>query len=522
MEDSLEKLFSKQFNKKEFSNVKLVVGKTKKVFYSHQFVLSMISPYWEKLFYDKNSEQKHPNRILVVFLPDVKEEIFLLFLKYLYYRKILLKKEKEKEKKKEQETKEEKPKEIGKETGQMIELYLLSEKYECEELTTRCYEYFRKQISNSNCLIFFQYFKNRGISILSNCHLQYIRNNTELLFGDVNCFRQLSKETINYLLDNNYIISKEINIFRSLINWANSEKERKSKDQENVTIKTLLKDYLPTIRLDLMDFQDLQYVYSTGIYPVEQLFNCSLRLINKYNPVLKRKIRIRKNSKILVLCSARGGEKKLFDFKKMIMDCGHKNVDLINISKSSASYKKINSYDLVILRCSNYSPTNNPQSMGNHLAKFVRNGKGLIVIAINSLIENDSFRIQGKIVEEGFIPLAVAERNTSTSRELGQVHIPDHPIMFNVNSFKCKDYTHFIGTHDINGGKLIASWDNGFPLITEKTKEGGKFGTVVCLNFHPMSTAITNGCGKAWLQETDGAEIFSNSINYLVKRSNLH
>ncbi|KAJ3442801.1 hypothetical protein M0812_12548 [Anaeramoeba flamelloides] len=240
----------------------------------------------------------------------------------------------------------------------------------------------------------------------------------------------------------------------------------------------------------------------------------TLKLYSDNNQILSKKFNLRlKRNRILLLGSARRGLKRLEHLKQSIIGGFRATVDILDISKQTPRFETMNRYDTIVLRGKNSGAIDDPVTLGNHLARFVEYGKGVIVIAINTLIDND-YKIKGRIVEDGFIPLVIANRVDSKQRQLGKIHLPNHPIMKGVQTFKTKDYTHIIGTHDLNGGTLIASWNNGYPLVTEKRKKES-YGSVICLNFHPMSTKITDDCGKAWLKETDGAKIISNSVQYV-------
>ncbi|KAJ6226092.1 btb (poz) domain-containing 2a-related [Anaeramoeba flamelloides] len=489
----MDQVLGKYLNTDKFADVKFYIGKKKKEFYAHQLVLSLASPVWEEIFYPNKWEEQETIGMVEISLPDLDCVSFELFLEYAYKRR------------------------IDSRGDGIFKLYLFAEHYGMHKIKTYCSKAFLKNLNQGNCIEYYEYGKKMGINDWASQAMVYIEEHSDTILENENCFQKLSLETIKVVLGLEKLLSKEILIFKSLLKWAQYQKEANYKTDEKVTLKTLLSEFLNHIRLDLMSFQDLQLVNQTGLFSSEELLEYFIKLAN--NNKINTQSRSRggtqlEDLKVLLLASCRGGEGRLEHIKESIMVGGIEKVTIINIETTTPSFTFIDDFDIVVLRGRNGSDMNNSTDLGNHLARFVESGKGLVVIAINTLINNESYRIKGRIAEEGFIPLAFGERLEQDQRQLGEIHLPEHPIMKGVQTFKTKDYTHVIGTRILNGGTLIASWDNGWPLITEKTKQEG-YGTVVCLNFHPISTKITSDCGKAWLQETDGDIIISNSVQYV-------
>ncbi|KAJ3430774.1 btb/poz domain-containing [Anaeramoeba flamelloides] len=493
MTQTIDQVFGEYINNQELADLKFIVGEKKDVLYAHKFVISLISPFWKELFYSQDYEDEETIGVTELTLPDIDTESFQVFLEYAYKRHIDVK------------------------DDQIFKLLNVSDKYEIDELKTYCNDLFQKSLDKTNCISYYENGKRRGIEDWTKLAMSYIEEHSNVILENENCFQKLSIETIKVVLGLKKLFAKEIHVFKSLLRWTEYQKETKYKDDEKVTIETLFSEFTDLIKLDLMSFQDLEEVKKSGIYPVQLLLEHAIKLSQTYKLVVKPLTRAGpqlEDLKVLLLGTCRRGNDRLEHLKESIMSGGIENVDIVNIENTTPTIEKMNEYDTVVVRGRNGAAMNNSTALGNNLARYVEGGKGLTVIAINSLINNDSYRLNGRIVDEGFIPLAVGERMQQEQRELGEVHLPEHPIMEGVQTFKAKDYTHVIGTNEINGGTLIASWNNGFPLITEKTQQEG-FGTVVCLNFHPISTKITNDCGKAWLQETDGAKIIANSIQYV-------
>ncbi|KAJ6226549.1 btb/poz domain-containing [Anaeramoeba flamelloides] len=496
MSNSIEEVLSNYLYNQELADVKFNVGKNKKVFYAHKMVLSIVSSFWEKQFYSENWESSDHLGVTEIDVPDIECETFAHFLEYAYKKEIQPKK------------------------GMVTKIYFVAQKYEMEELKQYCMNEFKRSLNETNYIAYYEFGKQIGVKEYTQYAKQFLENHSDRIIRNKECFKSLSIDTIKMILGLKKLMAKEIDIFQALVEWAKEKKATKCKDNKSVTVKTLLRDFLPNIRLDLMDFKDLKIVKQTGLFPVQQLFNHSINLIQKNKikicPLTRAGPQL-EHLKVLLLAAARRGQTRLEHLQDTIKSNGIQYVTVIDINTTTPTFEFINQYDAVVLRGRNGSGMINPNILGDHLARFVKGGKGLVVIAINTLINADGYRIKGRIVDDEFIPLAIGERIQESSRNLGDVLIPEHPIMEDVESFKTKEYAHLIGTQNINGGKLIAKWSNGYPLITEKNKKEG-YGTVVCLNFHPMSTKITDDCGKAWLHGTDGNKIISNSVAYVGMR----
>ncbi|KAJ6245519.1 btb/poz domain-containing [Anaeramoeba flamelloides] len=493
MSQKIDEALSNYINSKDLADVKFVVGSKEEVFYAHKIVISMVSTFFKNIFYSKDWENKEVRGVTELTLPNIDAESFKVFLEFAYQRHIEVKED------------------------QIFKLLNVSEKFKIEELKKYCIETYDKTLNKYNCISYYEFGKKNGIKDWTEKAMHFIEKHSNLIFENESCLQKLSLETIKTVLGLEKLLAREIHIFKALVKWAEYQKETKHKDDEKVTLQIILKDFLEYIRLDLMSFDDLQEIQKTGLYSSEKVLEYTIQLSNdkKLNlrPLTRGGIQLR-DIRVLLLGSCRRGQERLEHLKESIMFGGIQNVTIVDIGNTCPSFELMKEYDAIVLRGRNGSEMNSSSVLGDRLAGYVESGKSLIVIAINTLINSEGYRIKGRILDEGFIPLAVAERVQQDQRELGEVHLPDHPIMHGVETFKTKDYTHVIGTHELNDGTLIASWNNGFPLITEKRKED-HFGTVVCLNFHPISTKITNDCGKAWLQETDGAKIISNAANYI-------
>ncbi|KAJ6234450.1 btb (poz) domain-containing 2a-related [Anaeramoeba flamelloides] len=478
-------------NNRKLSDVKFLIGSPKEIFYGHKFVVALLSNYWKKQMYPQIIRQYQQPKVHEIYLPQEDPRVFELFLEFAYTRHASVQDE------------------------IIFKLISFSKRFKTPTLEKYCCSVFESIINSKNCFLLYEFSLQSKNQSWVDLLIMYIQDHSFEIFQNNNCFEGLKENIVKSVLKMENLEAAEIEIFHSLLKWGRFEQ---SKSRKKKKLSAILKNLLPFIRVELLDFVGLEEVSKLNYYNPKHLYELMMDLfhtINKPLPLLTRSQNSTKQLKVLLIANCRGGQNRVHHIKESIMSTGISFVDVINCHTNTPDYETMLKYHAIVLRNRNYEDIHDSANLGNNLAKYVENGRGLVVIAVNTLINNEPYKIQGRIVHERFIPLRCAERGESQLRKLGQVDCPNHPIMDGVKSFETKNYSHFIETNDINGGKLIAKWDNGFPLITEKRKKL-YFGTVVCLNFHPCSTKITNDCGKAWKKNTDGAKIIANSVTYVA------
>ncbi|KAJ6241226.1 pep-cterm sorting domain-containing protein [Anaeramoeba flamelloides] len=490
----VDRLLGSWVNNRDMSDIKFLVGKDQTPLYGHQLILSMSSPVWRGMFYTREFRETSTREMKVIKIPDIEGALFEEFLRFLYSRKIIVKE------------------------GNLFPLYWIGDRYCVFELQEHCTEQFQKCLTLKNCITNYSKTIEWDIPSWRKIALQFLSENSKTMFTDNTCFRGFPAETVREMLSMQSLQSSEILLFRSLLNWG---KELQKKSQFTLTLKEILNPFLPLIQLNLLNFRQLEEVYETKLYGIDDLLqntfltakrnNIKIRMLSRAGPKLK-------DLKVLLLGYHRRGEDRVNAFCETIKSGGIETVDIIDPSQTTPDFEQMKNYDAIVLRSANSASLQQPDELGNSLAQFVDSGKGLVIIAVNTMINTDNPRIRGRILDDNYIPLAQGNRVEHNDRSLGIIHVPDHPIMQGVNTFETKTYTHVIDSNDINGGTLIASWTNGAPLITEKQKDQNS-GVVVVINTHPTSTRTTNDCGKAWKQETDGMKLFSNSVAYVGLKS---
>eukprot|EP01155_Anaeramoeba_flamelloides_P044262 Anaeramoba_flamelloidesc37972_g2_i1.p1 GENE.c37972_g2_i1~~c37972_g2_i1.p1 ORF type:complete len:468 (+),score=105.27 c37972_g2_i1:632-2035(+) len=457
-------------------------------------ILSMNSPIFRTLFQNKRWVETQDPEMSEIIMEDCKPEVFFKFLQYIYQRKI---KDPEKN---------------------IYELYQIGEKFCTFELQEYCSKYFEKVLNIHNCIQHYEKCCDLGLNEWKRDCLEYLEKKSRSLTKELNCFLGLREETVQEILKLDSLSSPEIHLFRALVRWAKGH-VKKLGSKTSLTVKDYVEKHLHLIDISLMGWEELDELRKTGYFKIQSLLRASLNLSKKLSKdvyIGPRSGSKYKKMKVLLLSWHRRGNDRQAALASYIKSGGIGRVDTCFVDSYCPSVRELEGYDAIVLRSANTGSLNCPEQLGNYLAETVEKGVGLVVFAINTLINSDDKKIKGRIYNDNFIPLTYGERIEKSQCQLGTIHSKDHPIMNGVQSFACKTYAHVIDSANINNGNLIASWDNGYPLITEKQKNQA-CGSVVVINTHPISTATTNDCGKAWLQETDGLLLISNSVKYVAQ-----
>lgn len=123
------------------------------------------------------------------------------------------------------------------------------------------------------------------------------------------------------------------------------------------------------------------------------------------------------------------------------------------------------------------------EALGDLLADYVDEGGGVV---LNTFAFNpaDELGIDGRIVTDGYLPFTQADQTDEYSLYM-DMDLPSHPILNGVSYFYggSSSYHEFVELD--NDATLVASWDDGTPLIAVKELD---YGRVVGLNFFPVSS----------------------------------
>ncbi|KAJ6247752.1 hypothetical protein M0813_18386 [Anaeramoeba flamelloides] len=220
----------------------------------------------------------------------------------------------------------------------------------------------------------------------------------------------------------------------------------------------------------------------------------------------------KKEIKLLLLTSPRK-EASNNNVKKSLLSNGIQNIEIINVSetdqKKSLTYNDIKNFDVIFFYTN--SPMKDPEQIGDILAKFVEDGGGLVICSCGALADEFASQLQGRIIDEPFLPIGKQTFLEKNPLKLGSITEPNHPIMKKVSTFNGGKASYHIDAKIVKqDSKVIAFWSDNTILIAEKQRSS-TFGKVIVLNIFPVS-----GKRKFWNQKTNGDRLISNSVEYAV------
>ncbi len=122
-------------------------------------------------------------------------------------------------------------------------------------------------------------------------------------------------------------------------------------------------------------------------------------------------------------------------------------------------------------------------ALGDLLADYVDEGGG-VVLSTFAFNPSDELGIGGRILTEDYLPFTQADQVDDYPLYM-EMDLPSHPILDGVSYFYGGSSSYHEYLDIDNDATLVASWDDGTPLIAIKEFD---YGRVVGLNFYPVSS----------------------------------
>ncbi len=158
-------------------------------------------------------------------------------------------------------------------------------------------------------------------------------------------------------------------------------------------------------------------------------------------------------------------------------------------------------------------------AMGDVLADYVDAGGGVVVAVFSNTSTNVDRFLQGRWQTGDYIAIPQNGGFQQGPGQLGQVLIPDHPIMENVLTFVTRWGTTqegliFGGYRPTNlsvtpGSTIVAKWNTGHNLVVLSPNP-----RVVELGFHPVSSDVN--ANAYWDAATDGDLLMANALCFVA------
>lgn len=180
-------------------------------------------------------------------------------------------------------------------------------------------------------------------------------------------------------------------------------------------------------------------------------------------------------------------------------------VDVLLATTNTPTLQDLLNYDAVIT-WSNLTYQSNV-NMGNVLADYVDAGGGVVVTVFAVSTTTVGRSLGGRWQDNpDYEAIICRTGNASGAASLGTIHDPNHPTVQGVSTLSGTNIFRTNGTGIHPGSTLIASWNDGKPLVVE-----GSVPNRVDLGLFPPSSDIN---GAYWTG--DGAALMANALEYVA------
>ncbi|KAJ6245737.1 btb (poz) domain-containing 2a-related [Anaeramoeba flamelloides] len=503
-ENTLLQRIEKTLNSKQMADVQFSIGNEQQIFYSHSYILSLISKEWKRQLYPEDWQNEPKKRTAKISLPDTDPKIFFEFLKWAYTNKITLTKE------------------------NVLPLFVLSNEYEIPDLKSACFRWLESDqhfFSNPHCF-----------NDLSTSNVIELLSSGVFLASEYSIFQRIYEFGVSLILKEDKESNQKIDQNRMSKNQKDQEKKKnkkKEKEKEKnwvkgnviltnegkiTKLKNVLRDILALIKLELMSSTELEKIYKTGLIDHERVMNILVQRTKESFRIGMSRRNIKKTLKselrILLIISEQQ-HPWISDLIQSIRSQGIQTVDCLDASKKTGRIPKLEEvchYDAIVLYSN--APIASREKLGDLLADYVDTGGGLVVFSINSLMLNYSGSLSGRIVKDAYLPFQLCDHSLLKKNKKGTLlkFIDNHPISENVEKFNGgKSSFHLKVTNCQNGGTPLLWWKDKSILVAEK-RRNTRGGITVVLNFFPISQ---NTFVDGWDIKSDGHKLISNSIAYV-------
>lgn len=184
------------------------------------------------------------------------------------------------------------------------------------------------------------------------------------------------------------------------------------------------------------------------------------------------------------------------------------SVTFIDVSSQTPTLAELQAYDSVLVFSNNYFA--DTENLGNVLADYVDGGGGVVVMLFTL---HYWYYLGGRFQQEDYYAIPPVSGGSSYFRpQLGEVDLPDHPVMEGITSFKFENNGYFVNPPLPNDSKIIARFTNDIPLAVEKRIDrNGVSHRRIDLNFVPFSNQVYS---DGWKADTQGAQLMANALLY--------
>ncbi|KAJ3451251.1 btb/poz domain-containing [Anaeramoeba flamelloides] len=363
-------------------------------------------------------------------------------------------------------------------------------------------------------------------SLLVKRILRFVKEHSNEIFSKAHCLDAIGSSTCKLLVNTDLLLPSKIMLFRRISERGSALCKSRKMQCCPKNVRWAIGDLLNSLEIDQIANDHLQELWDSRLFGLKALFPVLLKhsraiyqskisspYLGSSSFLKKKKYESKQDLKILLLTA---DQKRSWrdDVSKSIKDFGILYVDILKAHKKTPSYETIKGYDVIVVY--SWSKFDSQHKVGDMLARFVEDGGGLVISTYYSLVEDNLANIDGRIVNDHFLPISTSTEIRNQPAQLGDVLRPNHPIMNGVKKFDGGEKSLRISTKSVeNGGVIIAKWSDGTILAASKQRNCS-YGRVVVLNFCFVSDNVYSD-GDFWNPNTDGATLIGNSISYAGK-----
>ncbi len=227
------------FDNELMSDVSFTCGESSRIFHAHKYVLATSSAVFYAMFYGDLAQQESTLRI-----PDADEESFRELLRFLYTDDCKITS-----------------------AEHAVQVMYLAKKYLISSLTEKCCKVLEACIKPDNVFAVLEqavHFDEKGLE--ENCWGIFSANTLECVNSEAFCY--IGLRTLNALLKIETLAITEVELFKGVLRWVDSECARQgiNIEEDKTARRRVLGDCVYEIRFLAMSKEDFaKYVSPTGI-----------------------------------------------------------------------------------------------------------------------------------------------------------------------------------------------------------------------------------------------------------------
>ncbi|KAJ6231422.1 btb/poz domain-containing [Anaeramoeba flamelloides] len=246
-------LFCELRNNPELSDLVFVVGPTQKKFYGHKLLFSLVSPFFEKLFYTEDWKSKQGS-FKQIELPQVDPKHFKIVYEFVYQQSADFT------------------------NIDSVKILGLSLKLKIIDLQTYCIKRIRKSLNLDNCMQVFQQINELGSKRLVTWAIGFIELRSFELLVQKGILNEIPIPTIVHILSSQRLCVPEIELVRRVYEKGVYLCEKEGLEIEASNIKEKVSELVPLIRLELSVTEHYDEIVKYDIFDQSTIVS-ALRLV---------------------------------------------------------------------------------------------------------------------------------------------------------------------------------------------------------------------------------------------------